>query len=114
MESTNQIGFYQLENLVLQRVNFTLMDLTIQYDVLESFNHLNSYYLSFLKALIQKSTIQDYKTNEVFKDLPKESPVVFVCDSGADSKLIANKLETDKYLNVFYLNGGVAGLKSRL
>lgn len=112
MESINQIGVYQLENLVLQRVNFTLMDLTKEIDIVENFKHLNSYYLNFLKNMIQKSTAEDYLNNSVFSGLTKDAPIVFVCDSGKDSMLIANKLENEKYLNVFYLSGGARGLAS--
>lgn len=112
MESINQIGFYQLENLVLQRVNFTLMDLTKEISIVDHFKHLNSYYLNFLKTMIQKVDVNDYINNPVFCSLAKEAPIVFICDTGKDSMLIANKLENEKYLNVFFLSGGAQSLTS--
>lgn len=111
MESINQIGFYQLENLVLQRVGFTLLDLTKEHDIVRYFTHMNPYYLNFLKAQIQKSTANEYKSHPVVSSLAKESPIVVVCDTGADSRRIAHDLETEKYINVFYVPDGVAGLR---
>ena len=110
MESINQMGFYQLENLVLQRVNFTLMDLTKEIDIVEKFKHLAPYYLNFLKAQIQKVSSENYKMNPIFMGLSKESPIVLICDNGIESKRMATQLESEKYINVFYLTDGAANL----
>lgn len=111
MEAINQIGYYQLENLVMQRVNFTLMDLTKDYDILEQFKHLSPYYHNFLKAQIHKSDFGAFRTHEVFAGLTKESPIIFICDKGQESKKIADQLEKEKFINVFYLAGGAEDLK---
>ena len=112
MESINQMGYYQLENLVLQRVNFTLMDLTKEIDIVEKFKHLTPYYLNFLKTQIQKVTTENYRVNPIFTGLAKESPIVLICDNGIKKKKIASQLESEKYINVFYLTGGAANLKA--
>ncbi len=110
MEPINQIGFYQLENLVMQRVSFTLLDLTTSLDITTNFTHMNPYYLNFMKAQIQKSTINNYRSNPVLLSLAKDAPIIIVCDSAEDSIKLANDLEKEHYINVFYVNG-VAGLK---
>lgn len=112
MESINQMGYYQLENLVLQRVNFTLMDLTTENNIVEKFKHLTPYYLNFLKAQIQKVTTENYKMNPIFMGLAKESPIVLICDNGVESKRIAALLESEKYINAFYLTDGAASLNA--
>ena len=110
MEATNQIGIYQIENLILQRVPFTLLDLTNEANVIAPFEHLNAYYLNFFKNLILKTTATEYKSTEKFLSLPKDAPVVIVCDSGEDSKKIASDLESAGYINAFYVDGGAKTL----
>jgi rhodanese-related sulfurtransferase len=112
VQATNQIGIYQIENLILQRVPFTLLDLTNDANLIAPFEHLNSYYLNFFKNLILKTTTTDYKSTDKFKSLPKDAPVVIVCDSGEDSKKIASELESSGYFNSFYVDGGAKSLKS--
>lgn len=110
MEAINQIGIYQIENLVLQRVPFTLFDLTSDSKLIAPFEHLNPYYLNFLKAQIVKTTPGEFKTNEKFMTLSKDAPIVVVCESGVESLKIAQALEAEGYINVFYVTGGVASL----
>ncbi len=110
MESINQIGIYQIENLVLQRVPFTLLDLTTQGNLTAPFEHLNPYYLNFFKNLILKTTAADYQSTEKFQSLPKDAPIVIICDSGEDSKKIASELESTGYINSFYVAGGAKTL----
>ena len=112
MEATNQVGIYQIENLILQRVPFTFLDLTNTGDVIAQFKHLNPYYLNFFKNLILKTTAAEYKSTEKFQLLSKVAPVVIVCDSGDDSKKIANELESIGYINAFYIEGGAKTLKA--
>lgn len=112
MEAINQIGIYQIENLILQRVPFTLMDLTQESDLITPFEHLNPYYLNFLKTQILKTTTHDYQSNEKFQSLSKEAPIVIICDSGKDSIKVSQELQADGYINVFYVSGGFRGLKT--
>lgn len=111
MEPANQIGFYQLENLIMQRVNFTLVDLTQNTDLLSLFGHLNPYYLNFFKNLIHKTTPTGYKNLPILGSLTKESPIIFICDTGAESKNIADELEAEKYINSFYIKDGAKNLR---
>jgi rhodanese-related sulfurtransferase len=111
VEATNQIGIYQIENLILQRVPFTLLDLTAKGNVIAPFEHLNTYYLNFFKNLILKTTETEYKSAEKFQALAKEAPIVIVCDSGKESMKLVSELEAEGYINVFYVNGGAASLK---
>ncbi|MBL7545725.1 MAG: rhodanese-like domain-containing protein [Bdellovibrionaceae bacterium] len=104
MEPTNQIGIYQLENLILQRVNFTLVDMTQQFQLIEMFGHLNPYYLNFLKSQISKLQPAEYKS------LAKESPIIAICDTGKDSLALITELETDGFINAFYVLGGAQNL----
>jgi hypothetical protein len=110
VEATNQIGIYQIENLILQRVPFTLLDLTKETNLIGPFEHLNPYYLNFFKNLILKTTETAYKSTEKFQSLPKDAPVVIVCDSGDESKKIASELESAGYINTFYVDGSAKTL----
>lgn len=102
MNPINEIGFYQLENLVLQRVPFVLFDLTKDSQFMDSFSHLNSYYLNFLKNVIVKSTPSEFEKTEKFQSLAKEDPIVVISDDKETSKFIALRLESENYINVFY------------
>lgn len=110
MSTVNEIGIYQLENLVMQRVPFTLFDMTQTHDLPELFKHLNPYYLNFLKQQIVKITPTELLMNEKFQSLPKDSPMVLLCDLGAESQKMAQELETKEYQNVFYVNGGAKSI----
>lgn len=110
MEAINQIGIYQIENLVLQRVPFTLLDLTKDSNLVTPFEHLNPYYLNFLKAQILKTSPAEYKSTGKFQALTKEAPIVVICDSGNESLKISHELEAEGYINVFYVTGGFASL----
>jgi len=112
VEAINQIGIYQIENLVLQRVPFTLLDFTKDTSLITPFEHLNTYYLNFFKNQILKTTPTEFKTTEKFQSLSKEAPVVIICDSGKDSLKIATELEAEGYINVFYVAGGSASMKA--
>jgi len=48
--------------------------------------------------------------NEKFQSLPKDSPMVLLCDLGAESQKMAQELETKEYQNVFYVNGGAKSI----
>lgn len=106
METINQIGTYQLENLVLQRVPFTLLDLTKNANLVAPFEHLNPYYFNFFKTQILTSTAADYKSTEKFQSLSKDAPVIVICDTGKESQAIASELELAGYINVFYVQDG--------
>lgn len=110
MEAINEIGSYQIENLVMQRVPFTLLDLTNQTNLIKPFEHLNPYYLNFLKTQIAKTTVAEYKSTEKFQSLVKEDPIVVICDNGIESKKIASELESAGYINVFYVQNGASSL----
>ncbi len=114
MQAINQIGIYQLENLIMQRVPFTLLDLTSGKNLITPFEHLNPYYLNFFKAQILTSNETDYKLTEKFQVLAKDAPVIVICDTGKESFKIANELESAGYINVFYVLGGADSLKAPL
>jgi hypothetical protein len=94
----------------MQRVNFTLFDLTTESDVVKPLSHLNAYYLNFYKSLIVKSTPHEFRNTEQFKALSKESPIVLICDTGSISLMRATELEVAGYLNIFYVHGGAPAL----
>ena len=94
----------------MQRVNFTLVDMTQKSNLVEIFGHLNPYYLNFLKAQIFKTELASFKTSEKFSTLMKESPIVVVDDMGDDSLRLVNELEAAGFLNVFYVLGGAQNL----
>ena len=84
--------------------------MTQKSNLLEIFGHLNSYYLNFLKTQIYKTDLSSFKSSEKYSTLAKESPIVIVDDTGTDSLKLATDLESDGFMNAFYVLGGAQNL----
>ena len=100
-EDVVRIGQYQLENLQMNRVHFLYLDLRT--DRSENTGH----------AYLARSQAVDAGDALAFvlgQNLPKETPIVLICENGSKSLGVALELEANSYINVYVVEGGAAGI----
>lgn len=94
-----ELNFYQLENLILQKVPFTFFDLSGNNAILSTIESMNPYYQNFFKSLRKSVTINDLDTIEAL--LPKDAPII-LCHFEKDVIVLLQKnLEDKGYLNCY-------------
>lgn len=96
-----EIGPFQLENLVQNRVQFHLFDLRKD----SSWRHP---LLDGAKPLDEKLWPQQLADNKVGIG----DPIVLVCENGKRSRSLAAKMIKAKYVNVYVLENGINSLKT--
>jgi rhodanese-related sulfurtransferase len=97
-----EIGLFQLENLILSRTQFTLLNLRTDgalppelADMLRSAVHVRS------------ADVQAYLTE---KKISLDYPVILMCEDGRASGAVAERLGQLGYKNVYVVEGGTEGL----
>lgn len=104
--SHQEIGFFQLDNLVRNRIPFVLLSLGVDfakfYDEIVYQNHLFSQTISTTR----ESILKDLSS----RNIPSESAVVLVCPQGDVSVRLMSTLEKHGYSNVFLIRNGFQGL----
>lgn len=97
----NKIGFFQLENLVHNRVPFLLLNLGPS---------LVPLYTSIYKLHIENHEIlaDESQAIKVLEDMkiPLDAALVLICEDGQKSSRILVQLEKKAYTNVFLMDGG--------
>ena len=97
----NKINFYQLDNLINNRVPF------IFYNMSES---ITAWYSSVSKLHVQtyeklitaEQVVEDLSRNKA----PKDYAIVLLCKDGTDSLKLYSELEKMAYTNVYVVDGG--------
>lgn len=108
----NEISFYQLENLIMQRVPFKFLNFSDEQKLLSAFAHLNPYYMRFLKDQLYSVTTEEKALEFISsQSFPLDMPMVLLCEDGESSKSLAQKLEQTGFKNVYVI---AAGLKQLL
>jgi rhodanese-related sulfurtransferase len=97
----NKIGFFQLENLIHNRVPFILLNLGPS---------LVPLYTSIYKMHVENHEIltdenQALKVLEEMK-VPLDAALVVICEDGEKSSRVLAQLEKKAYSNVFLMDGG--------
>jgi len=97
----NNIGFFQFDNLVQNRVPFVLLNLGPS---------LASLYISVFKMHIENHEILTDE-NQAIKKLeemkaPLDAAIVLICDDGTKSSRLLIQLGTKGYSNVYLMDGG--------
>lgn len=115
MSQLNEITFYQLENLILQKVPFKFIDLhstneASSNEIHEAFKHLNPYYLRFFKEQFVEMTSQNTLEEINLLKLSLETPFILLCKDGQHSSKKASELEAFGYKNIYVLTGGLQQL----
>lgn len=99
-----QIGFFQITNLIRNKVPFTLLAVDLN-DVETSHGELNQ-----LMAKAIAASSPSFLEKLTALELPKEQPIVLLCKEGALSLDFSKILESKGFLNVYHVKGGWQGL----
>jgi len=96
------IGIYQLNNLVENRVPFTLLHFQIPFE---------KYFKTLPMMHIRRVTIEIPQNTAVLEwfselNLGKDQAIVIVCNSGNESLTWAQKFTCLGYINIYYLEDG--------
>lgn|GEM_PF-1631511 len=100
-KNTLKINFYQLDNLINNRVPFLFFNMS---------ESLLSWYSSVSKMHVETYEIM-LKENQLIavlteKTAPKNYAIVLLCDEGSVSLQLAENLEKLAYTNVYVIDGG--------
>ncbi len=107
----NEISFYQLENLIMQRVPFKFLNFSDEQKLLSAFAHLNSYYMRFLKDQLFSITTEENALELISsQSFPLDMPMVLLCEEGTSSTSLAQKLEQNGFKNVYVIAAGLRQL----
>ena len=97
----NQIGFYQLDNLISNRVPFLFINMA---------QSLAPLYHSVSRVHVQtheRLCSAENAWNEIISSgAPKSAAIVLLCENGLASSELCRKLEESSYTNVYVINGG--------
>ncbi len=97
----NKIGFFQLDNLINNRVPFLFFNMS---------ESISGWYTSVSKMHLdtyQMLTTEAEITNLLSeKKAPKDHAIVLLCKDGRDSVKICSQLEKSGYTNVYVIDGG--------
>lgn len=96
----NQIGYFQLSNLMRNKVPFAFFSL--DFNVPSSQDEI-------LKPIIQIAhplTSTEIHGKITQMDLKKDHPIVLICPDGQISSSIAQNLTETGFLNVYFIKGG--------
>lgn len=104
-----QIGYFQLSNLVRNKVPFSLLALDFDPAFEEASVQVKAD-LQKLVNLASRTTVGALKGHLQEKGVRPEHPIVLVCQQGADSAEASEQLIAAGFLNVFYVRGGWAAL----
>ncbi len=97
----NKIHFFQIDNLIKNRVPFVLLNLGPSLISLYSSiykNHLQSH-----EVLTSKERALVYLTDQ---KIPKDAAVLVICQNGVESLKLFNELQKNLYTNVYLIDGG--------
>ena len=97
----NQINFFQFDNLVKNRVPFTLLNLGPSLIPLYT-----SIYKSHLENQEILTTEADLDQVLSEKKIPYDGALVLICEDGQKTAKLFIELEKKSYTNVFLINGG--------
>ena len=118
MSLFNKISFYQLENLILQKVPFKFIELfqssspdePTKESTLDAFKHLNPYYQRFFKEQFLAADLDQLVKGSNNISLTMESPIILICQDGLSSNEFALALEKVGYKNIYLIEGGLTQL----
>jgi len=101
----NQIGFFQFDNLIQNRVPFILVNLGVD---------LSSWYKAHLALHLENHTLACTPENAIelvqAKKVPPHYALVVIDAKGETSFLVAASLEAAGFINVYVVKNGLAGL----
>lgn len=97
----NQIGFYQLDNLINNRVPFLFINMA---------QSLVPYYNSVSRVHVQTHerlcNVENAWSEIIASGIPLHGAIVLLCQDGRASMRMSEQLEKNSYTNVYVINGG--------
>jgi len=104
----NEIGEFQFENLIRNRIPFVFINLTPDLPQLFA----QSFYQKHLESIeirTQESSVIDQLKE---RNHPLHEAILIICENGDRSKQLVSLLEAQGYLNVFFMADGMKSLTS--
>lgn len=104
----NEIGFFQFDNLIRNRIPFVLINLGVDLQGLYKI----PLYQDHLNGITIKTTAAE--VSEILKNRnhPIHEAILIIAPDNAQSEALVDKLEGEGYANVFYVKDGVQALKA--
>lgn len=99
--SFNKIGYYQLNNLIENRVPFMFFNFGT--DIAPWYSSIQKMHVEAWQVMTTESQIQQ-ELDE--RKIPKDFALLLLCPDGKQSERIANSLEKKGYTNVYLIDGG--------
>jgi rhodanese-related sulfurtransferase len=98
-----KIGSYQLENLLKNQLSFVYIDLRKERTTAKE---------RWLKGSIALDSLapEDVATFLKQKTRSPDHPLVLICEDGVNSMRVAAIAESEQYVNIFVVDGGVNSL----
>lgn len=97
----NKIGFFQLDNLINNRVPFIFYNLGPS--ILDWYTSVSRLHLENYQILLSVAEVTvDLKSRNV----PKDFAVILLCEDGIQSADLLKELEKLSYTNVYVIDGG--------
>lgn len=104
----NEVGFFQFDNLIRNRIPFVLLNLGVDLQGLYKIplyqNHLN--------AITVTTTAQEAFPILKNRNHPPHEAIVVIANENSQSQSLVDALEAQGYSNVFYVKDGVQALKA--
>lgn len=103
--STNKIGYYQLNNLIENRVPFIFFNLGE--DLAPWFTLMAKMHVENWQVRIDPSQADSQiQADLTERNIPKDFAIVVLCPNGKQSAEITEDLEKKGYTNVYLIDGG--------
>ncbi len=97
----NKIGFFQLDNLINNRVPFIFLNMSR--DISDWYNSVSKMHLNTYQNLVKPDSILPLLEE---KKVPRDYAIVLLCDKGSDSLKACTELQNLGYTNVYVVDGG--------
>lgn len=104
-----EIGSFQFENLIRNRIPFVLLNMAEPLDGL-----FPSFHQSHLNGLTVATSPDGALACVRERKLPAEQAIVLLCGDGQDSGRVRPRLLEAGYTNVFVVSGGLGRLRTEL
>lgn len=104
----NEIGFFQFDNLIRNRIPFLILNLGANLTGLYQL----PLYQKHLESLAISATLETALAHIKERNLNLHDAILVVCPTGQSSGQVVDALEAQGYSNVFYCKNGLVSLKA--
>lgn len=97
----NKINFFQLDNLIRNRIPFILLNLGPS--LKELYSSVYKLHVEANEVLTDFEKVMDVLAE---KKAPKDAPLLLICQDGEKSAALFKDLQAKAYTNVYLIDGG--------